>query len=376
MSAVTQSGRPLRALVAHPGPAWSVSDVYDGLVMGLRHHGVSVIPYRLDTRLPAAHKLVHIFWRRENQVRKKIGEQLVPKPTYAHTLYQASLGLLEMALRHQVDVVIVVSAMYVHPDVLILMRRAGIKTTILFTESPYDLEDELRLAALVDGCWTNERTSLPEFKRVNPHSGYLPHGWNPQRHTPGEPDPTVPAHDVVFVGSGFPERVEFFNRIDWTGIDLGLYGVWKECGLREDLMRFVRCPAEGSEQVPNEYAVQLYRRAKIGLNLYRNRNSERLKVYAESLSPRAYELAAVGAFHISHDRPEVHEVFGDLVPTFTEPQDAERLIRQWLADDAGRARIAKQLPACVAEARWTDRAATVIGDILSLIQWQPAEMSA
>ena len=362
--------RPLRLLLVHPGAQWSVSDVYDGLNYGLRHHGVHVIPYRLDTRLPAAHKLVHIFWRRENQIRKAAGEALVPKPTEAHTLYQASIGILETALRHQVDVVLVISALFLHPDALVLAKRAGLKVVVLFTESPYDVEHEVKIAKIVDGCWTNERTSLAAFKAVNPHAGYLPHAWHPERHTPDAPNPFlehVPAHDVVFVGSGFGERIAFFNAIDWTGIDLGLYGSWKEFGLDERIHSCVK-----AEQIHNQMAAALYRRAKVGLNLYRNRNSERRKVHGESLSPRAYELAACGAFHLSDYRPEVREVFGDLVPTFTNAAEASDLIRHWLADDAGRARIAQQLPACVVESRWTERAATVIGDLSQLLVAEPA----
>jgi hypothetical protein len=88
---------------------------------------------------------------------------------------------------------------------------------------------------------------------------------------------------------------------------------------------------------------------------------------AESLSPRAYELAACGAFHLSDERAEVSEVFGDLVPTFRTPAQAEYLIRQWLPDGDGRARVSAQLPACVAESSWVDRAACVIGDVQSAL---------
>jgi spore maturation protein CgeB len=94
--------------------------------------------------------------------------------------------------------------------------------------------------------------------------------------------------------------------------------------------------------------------------------------HAESLNPRAYELAACGAFHLSTYRQEVEEVFGDLVPTFTTPLEAEALIRTWLVDPAGRAEIAAQLPACVAESSWRTRATTVIGDLQTLLQRRAA----
>jgi spore maturation protein CgeB len=216
----------------------------------------------------------------------------------------------------------------------------------------------LTIAGLVDGCWTNERSAVPAFRTANPNSGYLPHGWHPERHTVNAPMLEVPSHDVVFVGSGFPERIDWFNAIDWTGIDLGLYGTWKGLGLKKQVRQAIR-----GDQVNNLLASALYRKAKIGLNLYRTRNQQRLRVTGESLSPRAYELAACGAFHLSDFRPEVAEVFGDRVPTFRTPAEASVLIRSWLANDEQRWVTAGQLPACVAEASWVQRASTVLGDL-------------
>jgi len=58
------------------------------------------------------------------------------------------------------------------------------------------------------------------------------------------------------------------------------------------------------------------------------------------------------------------------VPTFRTPIEAAALMRVWLANDAGRARIADALPARVAESSWVHRARTVIGDIETLLRWQ------
>ena len=362
--------RPLRVLLVHPGASWSTADVYDGLNYGLQKHGVYVVPYRLDTRIEAAKSSLHVLWRKKKKTRPDL-----PKPGWVDIIYQAGVGALEMALREQVDVVLIVSATLFHPDVIVMMKRAGLLVTVLFTESPYDHAHEMRIAGLVDGCWTNERSVVPEFRKVNNLAGYLPHGWHPDKHyVSGRMIGEFPSHDVVFVGSGFPERITWFNAIDWTGIDLGLYGSWdEELGLKPQVQACVR-----STPITNEMAAALYRRAKVGLNLYRRSAGWGLKstVIApdgESLSPRAYELAACGAFHISDYRPEVREVFGDVVPTFTTPTEAAALIRLWLTDHDGRARVAQQLPACVAEASWASRAATVLGD---LQRWFPNQRAA
>jgi len=347
----------VRLLTIHPGASSSTSDVADGLYYGLEQHGVELVRYRLDQRIERSHRWLNYNWRRTKKVNPAI-----ERPTTADVFYQAGIGTLEMALRHQVDCVLVVSAMFLHPDVIIMLKRAGLRVTVLFTESPYDQDRELKVARLVDGCWTSERTSVSAFQAVNPRSAYLPHAWHPLRHLEGRAATAfdVPAHDVVFVGTGFPERITWLSSIDWTGIDLGLYGNWQHLGSRHPLRRFVR---EGV--VDNVRAVALYHRAKIGLNLYRGGELEAQR--AESLNPRAYELARCGVFTLSTYRAEVVDVFGDLMPTCSSPFEASVLLRRWLADEEGRTRIQRALPARVAESSWVHRSAHVIGDLQTLL---------
>lgn len=347
----------MRILLVHPGASWSTADVYDGVLYGLRHHGATVIPYRLDTRIQASHKSLHALWR----VRKR-NEPDLPKPNRIDMIYDAGCHAVTAALREQVDVVLVVSAMFLHPDVILMMKRAGLRVVVLFTESPYDHAEEMMIAKMVDGCWTNERAALPAFRSVNPNSGYLPHAWHPLKHLSAlsDEDLEATAHDVVFVGSGFPERVAFFNAIDWSGIDLGLYGTWKGLGLSRKVAACVK-----GDQVENVYASALYRRSKIGISLYRTRGSKRLPLplVPESLSPRAYELARCGVFHLSEYRSEVVDVFGDLVPTFATPSEASALIRIWLSNDDRRHEVAAALPKAVERSSWVERAQTVLGDL-------------
>lgn len=353
----------MKLLLVAPGASWSTADVEAGLRFGLDQHGVQIVRYRLDERIDRSKRWLYTAWRRAR--RKQPG---LEKPSVADVFYQAGVGAIEMALRHQVDAVLVVSAMFLHPDVMILMKRAGLKVVVLFTESPYDEAKELAVAKLVDGCWTNERSSVPAFQSANPNSGYLAHGWHPERHKPGfqSGDEHFPSHDVVFVGSAFSERVEWLSAINWTGIDLGLYGSWEALGSRHPLRQFLRGGA-----IDNARTAALYRRARVGLNLYRSsqgwgKDAPRI-AHAESLNPRAYELAACGAFHISTHRAEVSEVFGSLVPTFESPKEAEALIRAWLPNATGRAVVASQLPARVAESSWVHRSAQVIGDVQTLL---------
>jgi hypothetical protein len=235
--------------------------------------------------------------------------------------------------------------------VLHSIRKVGYKVATILTESPYWDNWQAAWAALSTVVFTNERTSVGVLREHQPLTYYLPHAYDPAKHAPGGngngDHPDVPAHDVVFVGTDFPERVETLRAVDWDGIDLGLYGMWHSMGSRNKLRQYLHTGI-----VDNRMTAALYRHAKIGLNMHRQSadwsKDKPLITGAESLNPRAVELAANGVFTISDNRAEVGEVFGDVVPTYATPQELEELVRHYLAHPEERAEKAAQLPACVA----------------------------
>lgn len=359
----------MRLLVVHPGASTSVSDVHTGLMAGLRERpDVTVAEYALDGRIVMAGNYLSWAYRR---ARKKHPDVEVPTPD--DIVRRACVPLLDAVWKTQADWVLVVSGMYIHPDIFAQLRWYGRRVGLLLTESPYDDDRQERVIGLTDLVWTNERTSLVGLRQVQPRTFYLPHAWNPAVHYAAPPDPAVPAHDVVFVGTGFQERIEWLSAVDWEGlgIDLGLYGEWGYLAPRARLRRYVRGAA-----IDNRYAADLYRRAGVGLNLFRQsmgwgRDAQRLTT-AESLNPRSYELAAAGCFQISDYRPEVADVFGDAVPTFRTAAELGPLVRRWLDDAEGRQAAATRACAAVAAHTWSAR----VKQLLAQMAWYEAECQA
>lgn len=281
------------------------------------------------------------------------------KPHPGDIVYLAGHGMIERALRHMVDWVLIVAGGYVHPDLVVLLRRARLKVAVLLTESPYANEDEGLMAERCNVVWTNERTSVPFFEQFCDNVHYWQHAIDLERHDPESNGKQVAAHDVVFVGTGWIERQELLREIDWTGIDFGLYGGWALLGSRNRLRKHL-C----GDIITNSQTAELYRRAKIGLNIHRTsvgwgREVEHIET-AESLNPRCYELAACGCFFICDVRAELSEVFGGLVPTFKNARGAGDLIRYYLAHEGERALIAAQLPARVREHTFDHRVAEML----------------
>jgi len=332
----------LRILIVHPGASYSTHDVWRGVTGSLERYGAQLIHFALDSRLDVAHHYLALAYKRA-----KRNDPEVPRPTAADVLYWASAWTIERALRMQPDWVLIISAMYVHPDVVVMLKRAGMRVAILFTESPYDDEPQMRLAPVADVCWVNERSSVARFREVQPNAHYWQHALDPQTHRP-DADAGVQGHDVVFVGTGFIERCNLLAGVDWAGIDLGLYGSWSLLGSRNKLRQYI-----AGDVVPNNVTAALYRAAKIGLNIHRT--SMGFGRYAphyegaESLNPRCYELAACGSFFLSDYRAELEDVFGDTVPTFNTSEELAEMTRYYLDHDDEREAIAKRLPALVAE---------------------------
>jgi len=349
----------VKVLVLGAGAAWSTKDVENGILEGLRAAGLEAGRYAFDQRLGSSAAYLEWVWK---QARKTTAD--TPKPGAQDIALHALGDLLPRAIAHRTDWVVVVSAMFVPKPFLDVLQRAGLPVAVVMTESPYDTAQELEWAQHADLVWTTERSSVDDFARVAP-ARYLRHAWRPSVHQTTGTDDQVPAHDVVFVGSCFDERAELLSAVDWTGIDLGLYGNWQRLGSRSKLRPFVR---EGI--VDNARAAALYRRASIGLNLYREsigwaRRAPRI-THAESLNPRAYELAACGCFHLSSARREVGEIFGDLVPTFTTAGELQQLLRLWLPNEGGRREVSAQLPRAVAGDTWAARGRQMRTDLIDL----------
>jgi spore maturation protein CgeB len=322
----------VKVLVAHPGAHFSVSDVYDGWVEALGELGCRVAPFNLGDRLSfyAGAEL-----NRDGEYRLAFSLEAA-----AHL---AAKGIQGVCYEFLPDVVLVVSCFFVPPEVLDLCRARGSKVVIVHLEEPYESDRELARAAHADLNLINDPTNLDEFTAVAP-TVYMPAAYRPSLHRPG---PVVPdaVSDFAFVGTGFPSRVEFFEAVDWAGIDVALAGNWADLDVDSPLRKFMAHDLAAC--CPNEEAVSLYRSTKVSANLYRQETSEGGHAAGWAMSPREVELAATGCFYLAEERAENRQVL-PMVPTFTGPADFEDKLRWWLAHEDQRDAVAVAARAAVA----------------------------
>ena len=332
----------MKVFVIHPGASWSTHDTYVGVVAGLKAlPGVSVYEGRVDTILNWYDTAIHLgvqsgAWTPDAYKTEVLNRQRM-----------ASAHITQAILDVWPDVVISVSGHNYHLHDADALRKVGVRTAVLLTESPYFGELEGEMARHYDVAFTNERRSADRL-----HAHYLPHAYNPAVHTPDGPH--AYAADVLFIGSLFDERRDLFNAVDWGDAEF----LWRGHDMSE----------HPTDVVPNEETAAYYRACKVAVNHHRTTTSHGSGQHirpeeAESLGPRAYEIAACGAFHLCDDsRPELWDVFGEWAATYRagDAADLGRQARYWLKHEDRREETARACREAVQPHSWVVRAKQVL----------------
>ena len=335
----------MRWVVAHPGPAFSVHDLYVGWVEALRNAGEHVIEFNMSERLT--------FYA---TALRQVGSD-----TFAHYLNQAQVyelaanGLYATLYKAWPDVLLVVTGSFIPTDLLDKARRSRTRVVLLHTESPYEDQRMLELAQYADLVLIDDPTNIEAFRQVAP-TMYAPKAFRPSLHCPGPVVPELEC-DLGFVGTGFKSRIEFFEAMDLSGLDVLLAGNWQELADGSPLAPFVAHDPERC--LDNEKTVEVYRSARVGLNLYRREAQLPELSHGWSMGPREVEMAACGLFFLRDPRPEGDEVLG-MLPTFTSPQEASELLRYWLARPDERQALAAKAREAVADRTFDMNAAGLL----------------
>lgn len=339
----------MNILVAHPGPAFSVHDVYVGWCEGLTAAGAKVARFNLHDRLS--------FY----------GSVLLPVPDQPDTFKRALDGnaATDLALDGlcsdlwilQPDVLVVVSGFLIPAELLDAARARGVRVVVLHTESPYEDERQIAYATHADLNVINDPTNLDRFEAVAP-TVYLPHAYRPAIHCPG-PSRAELVCDLGFVGTGFPSRVEWFERLapHVDGLDVLLAGNWQSLPEASPILRWLA--TEQAECLDNVDTVDLYRSARVGINIYRREGDDGHAGGGWAMGPREVEMAATGAFFLRDPRPESDAVL-PMLPTFTGPEHAAELLRWWLDHPDDRAEAAHKARAAVEHQTFTNHAAQLL----------------
>lgn len=323
--------------MVEPGPAFSVADVHQGWRTAFGQLGHQVVNYNLSDRL-TFYSSAHI------EAADGSYERAVDNDTAKLLAMQ---GVWEAAMRFWPHVVFITSGFYMPTGIMDVLRSRGMKVVVMHTESPYEDDRQLQLAPHADVNVVNDPTNLDTFQMVAPNSVYLPHSYDPAIHHPATAHDDLRS-DVCFVGTGYPSRIEFLEKVDWSGLDVILAGNWQSLDEFSPLRKFVIHDID--ECWPNDQTADLYRSTKCSFNLYRREANMPSLAEGYSMGPREVELSAVGCFWLRDPRPETDEVF-PMLPSFTTPAELGDLLRWWCEHDTERHAAARAAREAVAD--WT-----------------------
>jgi spore maturation protein CgeB len=337
----------VKVLVVQPGVNFAVADVYNGLVKGLKANGCEVGVFNLDDRLE--------FYTRAH-IQNDDGEYKQAFTNEA-AIEMAAKGIETMCYEWWPDIIVVVSGFFIPPTVWGVLSQRPHHVVYWATESPYEDDRQGRPGRYVDTVVLNDPTNLDQFRaEINPNTHYFPHSYDPAIHRPGKPSKRL-ACDFGFVGTGFPSRVDFFEAVNWDGINAKFGGNWRWLEEGSPLNPFLLHAA--GDCMSNNVTASLYRSSRASANLYRKEHSDEAHADGWAMGPREVELAACETFFLREPRPEGDQLFPQL-PTFEESDEFSDKLRWWLAHPQLAADAARAARAAIADRTFTNTAARLL----------------
>lgn len=344
-------GRAKRVFLVYSGHLVSTFDVGRGWERALRQMGHDVKPYNYHDRIQ--------FYG----VAGEAWQQTTGRPMQTMNLVRlASEGAIAEAIEYVPDVVVIISGLVIDRVLLTVFQRLQIPMVLILTESPYSDDQQSALLPPMALVCTNDKSSLPRLQRYNKNTVYLPHSYDPWVHYPQEVGPEY-RHGVFFFGTLYPERKEMLSGVRWTGIDACISGT--VIG-KDGTVRVTRKTRRGLPTwQPNGELAKHYSGAKISLGWHRTTADYFLGTVighdAWSLGPRSFEIPACGGFMLSDGtRPELREVYGDTVPTFTTAREMLREVRYYLRHEDERRVMAEAQRRAVAPCSFRERAEGIL----------------
>ncbi|MEA2547989.1 MAG: hypothetical protein QOE42_587 [Chloroflexota bacterium] len=170
------------------------------------------------------------------------------------------------------------------------------------------------------------------------------------------PDPTGPAHELLFVGNSRNARRPILDALSATRHDLAVYGG----GWRPDLIDPARVRGDW---IPNEELRRYYSSAKIVLcDHWEDMRDEGF------VANRVFDALACGAFVVSDHVLGIEDLFDGSVATFERPEDVPALVDELLGRDDERRARAERGRQVVLERHTLDHRARTIVDVIERIR--------
>jgi glycosyltransferase involved in cell wall biosynthesis len=349
--------------MVHPGPDFSVADVFNGWKRAFEKQGHEVAVFNTNDRLNFYSQVSFPDYNTEVGPCKECGFM----PYRAAMDKEDAVRAAMQGLTHELysvwpHMVFFVSAFFTPAWVLDLIRARRHKLVLAHTESPYQDDEQLMRAQYATLNLLNDPANIEEYAQLAP-AMYMPHAYDPDIHYPGRGKKNI---DFTFIGTMFESRREFFeelfSNIDTEKYKIALGGAAWDCDHMEGspLLKYVGHAL--NECVDNDEVAKIYRRSKVGINFYRRESEDDHKGEGWAIGPREIETAACGIPWIRDARGESDELF-PFLPTYKTAREAADLLTWYLEDEELRKKLGRKARNAIKDRTFDNHAALLMKEM-------------
>lgn len=254
-------------------------------------------------------------------------------------LHRINRQFESLALDKKPDIVIVTGGHRIISKTISALKEKNIETILWTIDPPVDFQPIINVAPYYDHifCQGTEAMELLDQAGIT-GARWLPVACDPLHHHPVSLSPEDRrryAHDVVFVGSYYPDRAELFSKL--IQFDLAIWGPgWDRLNSDSLLRQYVK----GAHTTPTEW-LKIYSASRMVLATHYKDPDNKFSVY--QASPRIFEAMACGAFVISDRQRDVLALFkdGTHLVTFKSPDDLFDKMKYYLNNPSERKQISR-----------------------------------
>jgi len=251
------------------------------------------------------------------------------------------------------DVVLVLKGEILQPEAIVALKQmTGVPVAAWWVDDPFNLEghrfwrnaEQLKCFPLYDRLFVFDHSYLGPLKELGvERASYLPCAADPVLYHPQrvvEPERSLYSATISFVGRYFENRGEVID------------GIAKEPGLRiwgpDGWDRFLAArlgdswhSCFGGWGLPPDQVAKVYVTSMINLNIHEKQSHQLSR--KGCLNTRAFEIPSTGGFQLMDRVRGMEELLepGREVAVYDTPRQVPELVRHYLNDTAGRARIAQ-----------------------------------
>lgn len=313
----------------------------DGFRLGASHSIMHTIPVPAMMQRP-----IKVMFVRENSTGYHLIERgiisALQKAVRELVVVCTLDPIAEIAAREMPDLMLVLNGIFVlQPETLEAIRALGIRTAAWFADDPYFLELSSRLVPHFDDVFTHEAGVVDYYRGLGGRVHYLPFAAPVEHAGPVQVEQTYWS-DVCLIGSGFPNRIAFIDRIAPYLKKLRVYiagGLWNQLKSYRHLGPWINLGG-----VPVEEAVKYYNGAKIVLNLHRTHELGGLssRVSTMSVNPRTFEINACASLQLTDIRADLPSLYtpGSSIETYGSAEECIEKIHYYLRNEQQRLDVA------------------------------------